>query len=99
MNSELPQWSQNIEDVLHTVQSREEGLSHTEARERFLRDGKNEITMHSRATLLTILLSQLFSPLICILLFAGGVTFYLEEWLEAIVIFIAVFINVALAMK
>jgi Ca2+-transporting ATPase len=97
MNSELPQWSQNIEDVLHTVQSREEGLSHTEARERFLRDGKNEITMHSRATLLTILLSQLFSPLICILLFAGGVTFYLEEWLEAIVIFIAVFINVALS--
>ncbi len=97
MQYESSQWSQDINVVLRTLESRNDGLSHSEARERFLRDGKNEITMRPRATLWGILFGQLLSPLIVILLFAGGITLYLEEWLEAAVIFIAVAINVALS--
>ena len=97
MQLESSQWSQDVEVVLQALGSRIDGLSHIEARERFLRDGKNEITMRPRATLWGILFGQLLSPLIVILLFAGGITLYLEEWLEAAVIFIAVAINVALS--
>lgn len=91
------QWTRDIESVFAELSSQPQGLSHNEARARFLRDGKNEITMHQRTTLVGVIFRQFVSPLILILLFAAVVTLYLDEFFEAVVILVAVGVSVGLS--
>jgi len=56
--------------------------------------GKNVLEREKRKTFLTTALEQFKSPLVFILLIAGIVTFYLHEYVDTIVIGIALSINV-----
>ena len=72
------------------------GLTSNEAQERLKKFGPNELAKPPGLSNLKLLLSQLKSPLIYILIFAGLVTLLLREWTDTIVIFAAVFINTLL---
>ncbi len=78
------------EDFLKT------GLSLKEAGEKLKKLGPNELAKPPGLSNFKLLLSQLKSPLIYILIFAGLVTFLLREWTDTIVIFAAVAINAIL---
>lgn len=90
-------WSLQQEQVFELLHSSPSGLSEVEAHTRQLYVGKNTITDTSRHTALRVFVEQFASPLIWILLFAAGVTLYLDEIIEAGVIFGAVALNIALA--
>ena len=90
-------WSLQQEQVFELVHSSPEGLSDAEAKKRQAYIGKNTITDKSRHTALMVFVEQFLSPLIWILLFAAGVTLYLGEVIEAMVIFAAVGLNIGLA--
>ena len=70
-----------------------EGLSDQEAAARQREAGKNKLPEEKPLPRVKIFLEQFASPLIYILIFAGGVTLFLREYADAIVIFAAVFLN------
>lgn len=72
------------------------GLTSARAKELLSQYGLNEIEKEKRFHWLKLLWSQFTSPLIYVLFFAGVITFYLKEWDDALVIFMAVGINVVL---
>ena len=72
-----------------------EGLSDKEAENRRLRFGLNKLPEKRKASNLSLVLSQLKSPLIYILLLAGVVTFIFGSKTDSLIIFTAVFINTA----
>lgn len=71
------------------------GLSEKEASKRRVRYGANVLRSGERRTFFDILAAQFKSPLVFILLAAGITTLFLNEILNAIVIGIALVINVA----
>jgi Ca2+-transporting ATPase len=90
-------WALHAEQVFELLQSTPEGLTEEAIQERQMRWGKNMITDKSKHTALAVFAEQFLSPLIWILLFAAGVTLYLGEIIEAMVIFAAVGLNIGLA--
>lgn len=74
----------------------ERGLSEQEAKKRLKEHGSNELPEKKPPSNFFILLSQLKSPLVYVLLVAGIVTVVLEDYTDAVVIFLAVFINTVL---
>lgn len=90
-------WSVPVETLMEVLETDREGLASTEVKSRTHVFGKNIIASKKSYTTFWILMSQLFNPLIGILICAGGVTWYLQEIIETIVIFGAVFINIAFA--
>lgn len=73
-----------------------DGLTSAEAQKRLLEFGPNELQKPRELTGLKILISQFKSPLIYILVLAGLVTLFLQDFTDATVIFAAVFLNTAL---
>jgi len=76
--------------------SLETGLSTGEAQKRLEKFGENLLPEEKPLSSLTVLLSQFKSPLVYILLGAGVVTAILGEFVDALVISFAVFINTIL---
>lgn len=72
------------------------GLSSAEAKKRLEKYGQNVLPERPPPSNLSILVSQLKSPLVYILLVAGVVTIFLREYSDTTIIFIAVFINTVL---
>ncbi len=89
-------WTFDTQEVLSAVETSESGLSDTEAHERLRRYGKNTFSRREKKSVVGIFIKQLGSPLIFILIAAGVLTGLLQEWLEVVVIFIAVFANAGL---
>src|SRR3989344_6050347 len=81
---------------LHTDQTA--GLSSKEIAVRQKRYGKNVFDEVKRVTLLGKILRQFKSPLVSILLVAGLFTIVLAEYIETIVIFAALLINVVVGV-
>lgn len=85
-----------------TIQSQktdpESGLSRDEFVKRFDIYGPNKLEKEKSFRFFKILTDQLKSPLIFILIIAGGITILLQEYTDALVIFIAVFINTAIGI-
>jgi len=79
--------------VFETLESSAEGLGEGEAKSRLERYGSNEIRAAERLPRMRIFTRQLKSPLILLLVGAGGLTIALGEWLEAGAIFAAVVVN------
>ncbi len=69
------------------------GLSDREAILRQKEAGKNKLPGQKPLPRVKIFLEQFASPLIYILIFAGGVTLFLQEYADTIVIFTAVLLN------
>ncbi|MCQ8105321.1 cation-transporting P-type ATPase [Methylomonas sp. SURF-2] len=69
------------------------GLSETEAQRRLSEYGPNRLTARKGKNPLHLFLSQFNQALVYILLLSGGITAFLEEWVDSSVIFGVVLVN------
>jgi Ca2+-transporting ATPase len=86
------------ETIIRFESDARRGLSDEEIEARQRRYGRNKLEEQKDATLLQKFFRQFKSPLVSILLVAGLVTLVLAEYLDAAVIFAALFINVVVGM-
>lgn len=86
-------WALPIHECLNILETSQEGLSEEEAKKRSFIFGPNTIPEKSKITKTKILINQLKSPLIFILLIAGGITLLLKDFTDAGFIISAAFIN------
>lgn len=87
-------WYQlGAEETFHRLKSSERGLTDAEVNERLKEHGPNKIAEEEKINRLALLLHQFTSPLIYILLIAGGVTALLKEYIDMGVIFSIVVLN------
>lgn len=89
-------WSKNPKEIFDILETSEKGLSEEIAKERHSLFGGNIFHKQEKKSPISIFLRQLTSPLIFILIGAGVITFILKEWVEVIVIALAVFVNAGL---
>lgn len=91
-----PFWAMGMAEVMTALKTTPEGLSDADAEARRGKFGPNEIHERLQLTAVRVALRQFASPLIGILVAAGAITIFLQEWVEAAVIFAAVAANAAL---
>lgn len=87
-------WTQSA----HAVAAMQEvdpaaGLSPEEAARRWEKYGPNSILSQRRRSALLILAAQFASPLVWLLAFSTGLSFFFKEWLDGIAILAVIFIN------
>jgi len=82
-----------IKELLFHLKTTEKGISQNEAEKRLKIHGPNSIREKGIKNPLLIFFSQFINPLVLILVIAGGVTFFLNEYKDTIVIAIAVVSN------
>jgi len=78
MNKPLAFWSLSTTEMLQQLQTAKKGLTAGEARERLARYGSNLPKPAKRPEVVTLLFAQFKSPLILILFFATGLSFFLH---------------------
>jgi Ca2+-transporting ATPase len=86
-------YRRGIDRVFEDLNTSEHGLSDSEARERLQKFGPNKLAEAEKVSKLKILLHQFTSPLIYILLIAGVVTFFLQEYKDTGVIGAVLLLN------
>ncbi len=88
-------WHQlQTEEVVQLLDANlKHGLTQSEAKARLDKFGPNRLTPRKRMSELKRFLLQFHQPLLYILLAATGITLYLEEYVDAGVIFAVVFVN------
>ena len=79
-------WSQPADDLLASSQSRPEGLTTVEARQRLEAYGPNRLEAKEKATALRLFLNQFKSPIVLILIFATAVSAVTQDWVGALII-------------
>jgi P-type Mg2+ transporter len=83
-------WAVSVTGMLQQLGASREGLSSGEARQRLTRYGANLLRPPKRSDALTLLLAQFKSPIILILLLATGLSFFLHDPVNALIILIIV---------
>lgn len=83
-------------DVFSQLKTKQDGLGDSEVLSRLEKFGPNEIILKQRHSNWRIFFHQFISPLIFLLVIAGIITIFLQEYLDTIVIFGAVFFNAAI---
>lgn len=86
-------WSVPARELLDELQTSLEGLTADLARERLARYGANLLKPKRRANTLSLLLAQFISPLVLLLLFAAGLSLFLHDSIDALIILIIVVIS------
>ena len=86
-------WSIPAAELLQQLQTTPQGLTNDEARQRFIRYGANLLKPKKRSNTFTLLLSQFKSPLILILIFAVGLSFFLHDPVNAGIILTIVLVS------
>ncbi len=86
-------WSIPPTDLLTQLETRPEGLSSEEAKRRLISYGANLLKPPKRSDALALLLSQFKSPIILTLVFAAGLSFFLHDPVDAVIILIIVLIS------
>ena len=89
-------WALPMSEVLDVLATSRNGLTDEAAEERQQVFGKNALPHAARLTKLRILLRQLKSPLLLLLSVAAAITFFLQDYKDALVILAAVIANVGL---
>ncbi len=84
--NQLPFWSLSIIDMLQKLKTTNEGLTGDEARQRLAQHGSNLLKPPKRTDILTLLLAQFKSPIILMLFFATGLSFFLHDPVDAFII-------------
>ncbi len=88
------QWhSSNISDIFEKLETSQNGLSKEEARRRLQKNGPNIFLEEKKFHRGKIFLAQLQSPLIFVLFVATIISFIFGEFIDAVIIFLAVFFN------
>ncbi|NCD00596.1 HAD family hydrolase [bacterium] len=85
--------AQDWKSVIKKQKTSLKGLSNKEVEKRINKHGLNKLEKEKPLSAFLILISQFKSPLIYVLLVAGLVSLLLGETVDALVIFVAVFIN------
>lgn len=92
--SSINAWEQDFHSVLRGLEvPGNQGLTHEDARERLKKYGSNVIAARARTSRWQIFFKQIINPVVFILALAAGVSFYLQESLEAWAIVAIVVIN------
>ncbi len=86
----------NLSDVYSRIRTTEDGLTSSEARERLQSVGRNTLPHKKPPTLLEICLRQFKSPLIYILLLAGGISVAVGHADDAVFILLVLLMNAAI---
>ena len=69
-------WSISVAEMLQKLEAAKERLTSVEARQRLTHYGADLLKPQKRSDVLTLLLAQFKSPLILILFFATGLSFF-----------------------
>jgi len=86
-------WSISAADMLKNLESVKEGLTGNEAKKRLALYGANLLKPQKRSDVLTLLVSQFKSPIILILFFATGLSFFLHDPVDAFIILSIVIVS------
>lgn len=93
-DNERPSWhTKTIENVFSSLSTDGGGLTNTEVLLRIKKYGQNRLPEAKSDTLLVAFFKQFKSPLIYVLIVAGGIVFVLGDAVDASVIFAVLFIN------
>ena len=84
---------ENIDKIYSLYKTSKNGLTSQEAKERLLRDGKNELPEEKIPSIFNIFIKQFADPLIYILILSAIVSFLLGEFIDSYFIFTVVLIN------
>ncbi|MGO9566170.1 MAG: cation-transporting P-type ATPase [Desulfomonilaceae bacterium] len=84
-------WSITSPEMIQRLESTADGLTTREAHRRLALYGSNLLKPKKRSDAITLLLSQFKSPIILILLFATGLSFFLHDHVNAVIILVIVF--------
>ncbi|MGE5817562.1 MAG: magnesium-translocating P-type ATPase [Deltaproteobacteria bacterium] len=86
-------WSVSATEMLQGLETAKEGLTGAEARQRLARYGSNLLKPKQRSDVFTLLVAQFKSPLILILFFATGLSFFLRNPVDAFIILTIVLVS------
>ncbi len=86
-------WSISATEMLQKLQTTKDGLTSVEAKQRLARYGANLLKPQKRSDVLTLLLAQFKSPIILILFFATGLSFFLHDPVDAFIILSIVLVS------
>jgi Mg2+-importing ATPase len=92
-HSKFAFWSVPVPEMLQRLQTTEEGLSSSESNGRLKKYGANLLKPKKGSDALRILLSQFKSSITLILLFAAGISFFLGDTTDTVIIVTIVFIS------
>jgi Mg2+-importing ATPase len=80
-------WSLSTAQAMQQLDSTPRGLSSAEASRRLARYGPNRLARRTQSGAVAMLLHQFTSPIILLLLFSAGLSFFLGERTDALIIF------------
>ncbi|MDA4128988.1 MAG: magnesium-translocating P-type ATPase [Thaumarchaeota archaeon] len=86
-------WSVPASDTLQRLQTTSRGLTDDEAGKRLKQYGTNLLKPKKRSDAPTLLLAQFKSPVILILIFAGGLSFFLGDPVNALIILVIILVS------
>ncbi len=86
-------WSTPIPDLFEILATSSKGLTTEDASKRLERYGPNVLARQKKAEGFTLFLAQFKSPIILILLFAVGLSLFLQDATDAVIIFVIIAIS------
>lgn len=88
-----PFWHITADELLPSLGTSLQGLSHKDAEERLLHSGSKITGTHAKTNAIRLFLSQFKSPVILLLLFAAALSFALSDASDTIIILFIVFVS------
>jgi Mg2+-importing ATPase len=92
-HSQTQFWSVPTLELLQQLQTTPQGLRSDEIQERLLRYGSNLLKPKKKSDALTLLIAQFKTPIILILFFAAGLSFFLRNPIDAVIILVIVLVS------
>ena len=89
----LPFWNLSTAELLQRLQTTPQGLVDDEAAQRLTHYGLNQLKPKRRSTAFTLLLAQFQSPIILILMFAAGLSFFVHDHADGLIILAIVVVS------
>ncbi len=86
-------WSVSVKELLGTLQSTANGLTSDEAGKRLTSYGANRLKPPRQSDAFTLFIGQFKSPIILILLLATGLSFFLHDTADALIILLIVLVS------
>jgi len=83
-------WSLSVDEMLQKLEAKKEGLTSGEAQKRLTFYGSNLLKPKKRTDWFALLISQFKSPIILILFIATGLSFFLHDRVDALIILVIV---------
>jgi P-type Mg2+ transporter len=92
----LPFWSMSARELLAHLQTTPQGLTSDEAKKRLKQFGANLLKSKKKSDSFSLLLGQFKSPIILILLFAAGLSFFFHDRTNASISLFIIFASALL---